>query len=130
MLSFRTLKTNFMQKRILVLDDNKNVLEAMREALTYSDYEVKTVEHISNIFDLIDDFHPDLLLLDYLLWETTGAEICHQIKSNAETANLPVVIISPYPCINEPVVTRNCDAVLSKPFNLVELLGTVNKFVN
>jgi DNA-binding response OmpR family regulator len=119
-----------MQKRILVLDDNKDVLDAVQEVLTYSDFKVKTVEHITNIFDLINEFHPDLLLLDYLLWETTGAEICHQIKTNLATANLPVIIISAYPCINEPLVTRNCDAVLSKPFNLIELLGTVNKFVN
>ncbi len=86
-----------MAKRILILDDDKAVLEALEAALEYANFDVKTARESDDIFKDIEEFNPDLVLIDYLLRGINGGELCHQIKSNSRTAQLPVILISAYP---------------------------------
>ena len=82
-----------MAKRVLVLDDDIAVLEAIETALTYEDFDVKTIGRTYNIFKTIDEYHPDVILIDFILDGMNGGEICRQIKSNPNTRHLPVIII-------------------------------------
>lgn len=115
-------------KKILILDDDQAVLEVMESALTYSDanFMVKTIESSTDIFTEIKQFHPDLILTDYLLQGVNGGKICHEIKSKPETRHIPVVMISAYSEVLESPEIYGCDAMLSKPFDLGKLLQTVN----
>ncbi len=68
-------------KRILVLDDDKNILEVLEETLRYSNYEVKLIEESKNLFSIINEFDPHLILLDFLLLDENGGEICYKLKN-------------------------------------------------
>lgn len=95
---YTAYKPDDMLKRILVIDNDKDLLEILKEALAYDYFEVTAVDAVDNtVFELINEHRPDVVLLDYLLWGVNGDEICHQIKSNPQTANLPVIMFSAYP---------------------------------
>jgi CheY-like chemotaxis protein len=119
-----------MSKRILILDDDKSVLEMMKEALIYYNYQVDTEEYVPDIFAAIEKHNPDIVLIDYILnGSINGGEFCHQLKTNPSTANLPVVLITAYTKVLFSLGTYGCDALLTKPFNLSDLLSVVEKYL-
>jgi CheY-like chemotaxis protein len=114
-------------KKVLVIDDDKDVLDIMQEALEYCGYQVQITEHSHDVFALIESFKPDLVLIDFMLNCANGGEICHQIKTNQR--QLPVVIVSAYSRVFLSLGNYGCDGLISKPFDLDELLSTVEKFL-
>jgi len=118
-----------MLKRILVLDDNEDILDVVHEALSYSQFEVTSVSEASQIMATLETFNPDLVLLDYLVTGTNGGEICRQIKSHPKFNNVPVIIFSAYINREQDMMAYGCDAVMSKPFDLFNLIETVNNLI-
>jgi DNA-binding response OmpR family regulator len=116
-------------KRILIIDDDTALLDVMEASLQYSDYDVKTSLESGGIFELIDEFEPDVVILDYFLNGINGGEICSQIKKNSLTSHLPVIIITAYPRVLESLGAYRSDAVLAKPFNLSDLLLTIDSCI-
>ncbi|HEY0053953.1 MAG TPA: response regulator [Pedobacter sp.] len=106
-----------MTKRVLVLDDDIAVLEAIEIALPYSGYEVKTIGRTYNIFKTLDD------LIDTI----NGGELCKQLKSNPCARHLPAMMISG----REPSIEllRSCgfNDYIAKPFNLTELTDGIQR---
>lgn len=115
-----------MKKRVLVLDDDLDVLEAIATILVYENFEVTTIGRTYNIFKSIDDYKPDIILLDHILEGLTGGEICKQLKSNPSTSNIPVIIISAYKVTAEMLNQYGCDHFIPKPFGLSDLLEGIN----
>ncbi len=115
-----------MLKKILIFDDDEAVLEVLREVLEYANFEVKTATVCDNVFKDIEDFKPDLILMDYILKGINGGEICHQIKSNSKTSALPVILISAYPRVLLSLGDYGSDTFISKPFDLSDLLEKIN----
>src|SRR3569833_392134 len=116
-----------MLKRILVLDDNEDILEVVHEALSYAQFEVKSISECDGFMLLLDEFNPDLVLLDYRISGTNGGDICRQIKTHPRFGNMPVIIFSAYINHQEDVLAYGCDAVINKPFDLIELIAKVNE---
>lgn len=119
-----------MLKRILVLDDNQDILEMVNEVLSYEHFDVCTTNTSNNILQLAHDYHPDLVILDYLLNDGNGGEICKQFKADKELSSVPVMIFSAY--INRDVdyPAFGCEAVIAKPFDLSELVDKVTVLTN
>lgn len=114
-------------KKILIIDDDSDILDVMQEALTYEGYEVNSLQNTSDIFTELNHYQPDLILLDYILQGINGGELCHLIKSNQQTSGIPVMMMSAYPRVLKSLGDYGCDAFMAKPFNLEELSGTVFK---
>jgi CheY-like chemotaxis protein len=118
---------NYEQKKsILVVDDDQDVLAMLEEVLLYEDFKVKGVQQTHDIFGAITDYKPDLVLMDYILSGINGGELCHQIKTNPQTADLPVILISAYPKVLESLGRYGCDAFIAKPFNISDLISGIN----
>jgi two-component system cell cycle response regulator/two-component system phosphate regulon response regulator PhoB/two-component system alkaline phosphatase synthesis response regulator PhoP len=118
---------NYNQKKsILVVDDNQDVLAVLEEVLLYEHFDVKGVGETQNIFDVITDFKPDLVLMDYILTGINRGELCQQIKTNPSTADLPVILISAYPKVLHSLGSYGCDAFIAKPFNIIDLISGIN----
>ncbi len=115
-----------MQKRILVIDNDQDILEAVEAALIMENYSVETSPIVEDIFDMIRDKNPDLILIDYLLFGINGGELCHMIKSEPTTSHLPVIIFSGYPKVIQSLGTYACDAFISKPFELDNFIGVIH----
>lgn len=117
-------------KKVLVLDNDEGVLDVMQEALNYEGFQVKIIEETDNIFSVINDFNPDLVILDYILSGVNGGEICHQIKANPKTADLPVIIMSAYPRVIRSLGYYGCDDFIAKPFDLDDIVDRIKNLIN
>jgi len=118
-----------MVKRILVLDDNQDILDIVHETLTYEQFEVKSTSISTDVLPLIEDFEPDLVILDYRVAGTNGGEICRNIKVHPKFGNIPVIIFSAYVNNENELISYGCDAIISKPFDLAELVEKVNNLL-
>jgi DNA-binding response OmpR family regulator len=98
----------------------------MEEALLYEGFDVRAVTATDDIFPLLEQYRPDILLIDYLLSGINGGEICSQIKKNAHTCDLPVVILSAYPRVINSLGHYHCNKFIPKPFDLNELVEEIN----
>ncbi|MEJ7780475.1 MAG: response regulator [Daejeonella sp.] len=114
-----------MQKRILVIDNDQDILEAVGTALEMENYSVETSPIVEDIFEMIRDKKPDLILIDYLLFGINGGELCHMIKSEPTTSHLPVIIFSGYPKVIQSLGTYESDAFISKPFELDHFMEVI-----
>ncbi|MDP9080855.1 MAG: response regulator [Bacteroidota bacterium] len=117
-----------MLKRILMLDDNLDILDIVKEALLYEHFEVRITSDGDNIIQAILSYEPDLVMLDYKLNGNSGDDICRQLKAHHQLNNIPVIICSAYLNKND-LLSCGCDAIITKPFGLEELVNTVNGLV-
>ncbi len=117
-----------MGKKILVLDDNEDILETLALLLAEWGYEIRTYNSGERVFEKIRDFKPDLVLMDVMLGDLDGRLICRSIKENRLTLSLPVILISgthtPAECMHLPGAPNN---FVVKPFDMSYLLATIAK---
>ncbi|MDB5086501.1 MAG: hypothetical protein JWR09_495 [Mucilaginibacter sp.] len=118
-----------MTKRILVLDDNQDILDIVHETLTYADFDVQSTSRSDTVISLAETFIPDLVILDYRVAGINGGELCMQIKSHPRFKNTPVIIYSAYINNNSELLAYGCDAIINKPFDLTELVEKVNSLL-
>lgn len=114
-------------KRILILDDNKAILDVVTEALLYEKFEVLSITYGSEFFEAVNDFLPDLILLDYKLADTNGGDLCQELKNDPAFRHIPVIIFSAYFSAYDKEHPGGCDGILFKPFDLEILLSTVHQ---
>ncbi|MCX8202282.1 MAG: response regulator [Candidatus Micrarchaeota archaeon] len=119
-------------KKILIIEDDKDINNLIRLSLGEENYEIKSAYDGDEGLKEINIFKPDLVILDLMLPGTDGLEICKKIKLNAETKNIIVVIVS----AADATVNRffgiqyGADYYIKKPFDPMELRALVNIFLN
>lgn len=111
-----------------MVDDDKDILEIIEFILGDSGYIVATLADGHLLFDKIRAFKPDLIILDIMLGGMDGRELCRDIKTNIETHNIPVIMISAshgITDINSP--KGKPDDFIAKPFDIDALLGCIQR---
>ncbi len=117
-------------KKILVVDDDPDILDALRFLLEFAGYDVKTTdkgEYAENLRDTNSGL-PDLIILDVLLSGKDGRLICQKLKSQQDTKHIPVIMISAHPNAKQSVAAVGADDFMAKPFDADELLELVVKY--
>ncbi len=76
---------------ILVVDDNPANLQMVGKLLTYSGYDVMLAESGLQAFEMIDEKLPDLILLDLVMPDMDGIEVCNRLKNDSKTRDIPVI---------------------------------------
>jgi DNA-binding NtrC family response regulator len=115
--------------KILAIEPDFAIGEMLAELFNQSGYECKIVKECSNIIPLMKSFSPDLVLVEYLLPSVNGGELCTQVKSNSLFSTIPVIVYSAYPQILWSVEEYGCDEFLPKPFDIDELMFTVERLL-
>lgn len=69
--------------RILVLDDNQDILDIVAEVLLYEGYKVKTTGRAAAFKNLLQDWQPHVVILDFMLADGNGGELCQDMKKNS-----------------------------------------------
>ena len=118
-----------MLKKILVLDDNQDILDIVHETLAYENFEVKSITKSEDVMPGIESFNPHLIILDYRVSGANGGEICRTIKAHQSFSSIPVIIFSAYINTESELFAYGCDAIINKPFDLTELVDKVNTLV-
>lgn len=114
-----------MLKRILVVDDDPDTLDAIKEILNYSGFEVRTLPSSHDLYDILKEYDPQLLLIDLLLKEKNGGNICKELKTNENTAGLKIILISAYPGLTGSLSKYLCNDYIAKPFDMSVLIDKV-----
>jgi len=113
-------------QRILAVDDDKDILEVLEFILEDSGYNVRTLSEGRNLLAEIKNYDPDLILLDVMLGGLDGRELCREIKTNAETRHIPVILFSAGHNIARLIHQQFApNAFLEKPFDISTLLDAV-----
>lgn len=117
-------------KKVLVVDDDPDILDALQFLLEFSGYEVKTTEKGEYAENLRDSNRglPDAIILDVLLSGKDGRLICQKLKSQEETKHIPIIMISAHPNAAQSVAAVGADDFAAKPFDADELLTIVAKY--
>nr|WP_121274192.1 response regulator [Pedobacter schmidteae] len=115
-----------MSKKILAVDDDREIVDVIKIILEDEGYEVSTLTNGKNIFDVITSIRPDLILLDVMLAGMDGREICKSIKSHAIFKYIPIVMISAtHNLQNLLKLPGSPNDFLSKPFDIENLISKV-----
>jgi DNA-binding response OmpR family regulator len=115
-------------KRILVVDDDIDILEVLQIAFEAKGYEVFTLSDGKKVSKNIEKFSPDVILLDVFLEDTNGVTICNQLKSHPETKHIRVILFSAHSKAEGIVQSCAADGFIGKPFNLNHLMELVEGF--
>jgi len=116
-----------MSIRILVADDEPNQLELLTYNLTQADYEVIRAEDGQQALDMIEEHHPDLAIIDWMMPEMSGIDLCRTLRSRAETKRLPIIILSARGEEGDRTLGLDigADDYISKPFSPREMISRV-----
>jgi len=121
------------RKKILVVDDDKIIVETIVQALEEDEYGYEMIS-ASDGFEAglqISHFKPDLLILDIMMPDINGYEVCQRVKSSPETKDVKIIVLSAY--LNDEAFTQmkeyGADACFSKPLPLEQLRYEVAKLL-
>lgn len=112
---------------ILILDDQEQNLQVVGTVLSMTGYEIIPTSTATQAFKRLEVHTPDLILLDLLMPEMDGMEVCRRLKADARWAEVPVIFLSAADDKNLIVEALECGGVdyVTKPFNKAELLSRV-----
>jgi CheY-like chemotaxis protein len=111
------------QHKVLLIDDSEISLHFVASVLLRAGYDVRTTDDVDKISSVLGDWRPDVILTDVNMPGISGLELCRMLKSNYETAHVPVVLFSAVPPHELEDMARDCEAdgFLSKANGLERL---------
>ncbi len=118
-----------MKKKILVVDDEPDILEFLQEILEDEGFAVTTTDKGEYAENLHNGGLPQLILLDMLLSGKDGREIARHLKKHDETKHIPVIMFSAHPSAEEAARLAGADDFLAKPFEIDELLAKIAQYL-
>ncbi|RZK50521.1 MAG: response regulator [Pedobacter sp.] len=118
-------------KRILVVDDDVDILETIQLILEIGGYEVEPLLNAEELFDRIHSFKPNLIILDIALGKLDGRLLCSQIKSSPKTNSIPVLLMSAlYDSHDISLMQDKPDDFMAKPFKMDVLLKKIERLAD
>ncbi len=113
-------------KKILLVDDDLAILDAMSIMLEDEGYEVE-VSSDGNPEKNIEKFAPDLILLDIWMSGIDGRTICKTLKTKKETKHIPIIMVSANKDAEKISQDAGANGFLSKPFEMKELFSIITE---
>jgi len=116
-----------MQKKILVADDEKDIVELLAYNLEQEGFTVCKAFDGRKAWEMVNADKPDLVILDLMMPAITGMEVCRMIRRQAETAAIPIIMLT---AKSDPVdkilgLEIGADDYITKPFHIRELIARV-----
>jgi two-component system, OmpR family, response regulator VicR len=114
-------------RKILLLDDNRDLLQIIQIILKGQGYETVLASSIQEAEQKIRIHNPALILMDVFISDQDGREYCNQLKSSAVTSNIRVILMSGSE-LNMTMMSRiHADDFMEKPFDYNDLLSRVQR---
>jgi DNA-binding response OmpR family regulator len=116
-----------MSKKILIADDEPNIVAAIEFLLQQSGYEVLVARNGEDALTLVEARIPDLVLLDVMMPKKSGYEVCARIRERADWRHIKVVMLSAKGRETEvnKGLSMGADLYVTKPFSTRELMAKI-----
>src|SRR5690606_30701255 len=114
-------------KNIWIVEDDEGISEVTSLILQEKGYQASSIFSEEELFQMLEESEPDLILLDIFLYNANGADIAKKLKSNDETKNIPIVMMSADTQIVAKVQESGADDYIKKPFELSDLVRVIEK---
>jgi len=115
--------------RILIIDDEEDVLVPLKNLLEKEGFEVATLSRGGTALKTVEAFKPDVMLLDIKLREFDGRDICYELKANKKTKNIKIILCSAHVIADNGYIDYGADDFISKPFKLQLLVKKIQHHI-
>ena len=121
-----------MAKRILVVDDELNIVLSLEFLLKQAGYEVLTANDGEQALTAVERHHPDLVLLDVMMPRKDGYEVCQTLRANPAYADVRIVMLTAKgrDIEQEKGLSLGADAYVTKPFATREVVEKVHELLS
>jgi two-component system cell cycle response regulator DivK len=114
-----------MRKRVLILDDDLDILQICTIVLKKKGFDVLTLNNSSQVLEQVKAYQPDVILMDNWIPGPGGIEATRTLKMGADTQDIPVIFFSANSNVTQLAQEAKADYFLQKPFDISELEGIV-----
>jgi CheY-like chemotaxis protein len=116
-------------KKIMVVDDDKDLLANMKAFISRQGYDVAVTTSCDEGMDILRSFQPDMIFLDVNIGEDDGRVMCKKIKAQAEYQHIPVILISANHEALKQHQEYGANSFISKPFPLSGIIDTISHYL-
>ena len=118
-----------MIHRILIYDDDVDILEVCATILRMKGYDVLCMDHCKEVLADIENYGPDVILMDNWLPDIGGVKAIQLIKKTPQFKDIPVIFFSANSHVEELAKEAGADYMLKKPFDLTDLQKAIAKAI-
>ena len=113
--------------KVLVVDDEENIIELIRLGLRYEGFEVAVASDGEQALAQAQRTNPDLIILDILMPGIDGLEVCRRLRNNPTTSDVPILMLTAKDDVSERIagLQAGADDYLTKPFDFYELVERI-----
>lgn len=116
--------------KILVLDDDFSNADAIKTVLEDQDFHVTSINQADALKKTINSFKPDLIVMDILLDNRDGRELCNELKIDHQTQHIPVLLITAMLESQASKIPNLADDIIFKPFSYNALQDKVTRLIH
>ena len=116
-----------MSKKVLIVDDEPNIVAALEFLLEKNGYRVQVAANGEEALARLDEFSPDLVLLDVMVPKMSGYEVCQRMRAQPKWRDIKIVMLSARgrEVEVEKGMSLGADLYVTKPFSSAELVATI-----
>jgi DNA-binding response OmpR family regulator len=120
-----------MAKKILIADDEANIVASLEFLMRQKGYEVRVAGNGAEALAAVAEFGPDLMLLDVMMPQMSGYDVCQKVRANPDWQGIRIVMLSAKG--REAEVSKGlavgADAYVTKPFSTKDLVARVQEIL-
>jgi DNA-binding response OmpR family regulator len=118
-------------KKILIVDDSQAAVRMMETMLENEGYRPVGINDPTKIEQAIESEHPSVILLDVVMPERNGFQVCRDLKGHSEYGKIPVIIVTSKDTASDKYWAEQlgADGYVTKPFTREDLIRAVRRFV-
>ena len=120
-----------MGKKILIADDEPNIVVSLEFLMKQSGYDVRVATNGEDALRAVQEFVPDLILLDVMMPRLSGYDVCQKVRENPAWAGVKIIMLSAKGRdveVNKGLAV-GADAYVTKPFSTKDLIATVREML-
>jgi len=115
--------------KIFVLEDDRDIREILAWTLEAEDYEVVTFASILDFMNRDTSVFPNLLILDIMLTDGSGLDVCNRLKLEGAYQHIPIIMMSAHASKEQVKMGCRADDFIQKPFELNHFLHTIRSHI-
>ena len=120
-----------MAKKVLIADDEPNIVTSLEFLMTRGGYEVQVARNGEEALALVESFRPDLVLLDVMMPQRSGYDVCQKMRERPDWGHIKIVMLSAKG--REAEVSKGmslgADLYVTKPFSNAELVARIRELL-